>query len=76
MTTRDAYPLLRIDETLETVRGDQRFSALDLHVCYRQVELAPEDMDKSALVTGQGPDKDSSDVCRSDLQTSPAHSRG
>lgn len=54
MATRDVYQLLRIDEALETVRGDQRFSTLDLRVCYRQVELAPENMDKSALVTRQG----------------------
>lgn len=54
ITTKDAYPLPRIDESLHQLRGAKWFSTLDLNAGYWQVELDPEDKKKTAFVTRQG----------------------
>ena len=54
VTRKDAYPLLQIDETLDTLSGSQWFTTLDLASGYWQVELAEEDQQKSAFCTMDG----------------------
>ena len=53
-TIKDAYPLPRIDESLDHLSGAQWFSTLDLCSGYWQVELEPEDKAKTAFVTKRG----------------------
>ena len=48
------YSLPRIDDTLETLAGSQLFSTLDLISGYWQVEVKPEDREKTAFVTSEG----------------------
>ena len=48
------YPLPRVDNTLETLAGSQLFSTLDLISGYWQVEVKPEDREKTAFVTSEG----------------------
>ncbi len=53
VTRKDAYPLPRIDDTLDALRGSQYFSTLDLYSGYWQVKMDPADIDKTAFVTRQ-----------------------
>ena len=54
VTRKDAYPLPRIDDTLEMLSGSQLFSTLDLASGYWQVELEEEDRAKTAFCTNEG----------------------
>ncbi|GBM79924.1 Transposon Ty3-I Gag-Pol polyprotein [Araneus ventricosus] len=54
ITIKDSYPLLRIDDTLDALNGSQWFSTLDLKSGYWQVEIQPEDKEKTPFTTGQG----------------------
>ncbi len=53
VTSKDAYPLPRIDDTLNALRGSQYFSTLNLYSGYWQVKVDPADIDKTAFVTRQ-----------------------
>ena len=54
VTRKDAYPLPRVDDTLDTLSGSVWFSTLDLRSGYWQVEVDPSDREKTAFCTQQG----------------------
>jgi hypothetical protein len=54
VTVKDVYPLPHVDETLEALGGAQWFTTFDLMAGYWQVEVAPEDRDKTAFLTREG----------------------
>ncbi len=53
-TKKDAYPLPRIDETLDTLSGAQRFCSLKLQSTFWQVEMSEKDKEKTAFTTDKG----------------------
>ena len=53
-THQDAYPLPRIDATLESLAGSTLFTTLDLASGYWQVEIEDRDKEKTAFSTEKG----------------------
>ena len=54
VTRKDAYPLPRVDDLLDTLAGSRLFSTLDLISGYWQVEIYPRDKEKTAFCTSEG----------------------
>ena len=53
-TRKDAYPLPRVSECLDTLAGAKWFSTLDLTSGYWQVPMAEQDKHKTAFTVGGG----------------------
>lgn len=53
-TIKDAYPLPRINDTLDTLSGAKWFSTLDLASGYWQVEMTPRAQDAAAFCSRKG----------------------
>ncbi|XP_044739997.1 uncharacterized protein LOC123301324 [Chrysoperla carnea] len=51
---KDAYPLPRIDDILDTLSGAKYFSTIDMASGYWQCEVQEEDKPKTAFVTTEG----------------------
>ena len=54
VTRKDAYPLPRIEDNLDALQGAEYYSTLDMLSGFWQVEMAPEDRDKTAFCPGGG----------------------
>ena len=54
ITHKDAYPIPRVDDTLDTLAGSKWFSTLDLKSGYWQVEVDREHREKTAFCTHEG----------------------
>ena len=54
ITHKDAYPLPRIDDTLDALGGSRLFSTLDLTSGYWQVEMEDDAKEKAAFATRSG----------------------
>ena len=54
VTRKDAYPIPRIDDTLDMLSGSLYFSTLDLASGYYQVKMDPKDKEKTAVATHIG----------------------
>lgn len=53
-THKDAFPLPRIDESFDAMKGAKWFTTLDLASGYHQIAMDEKDQDKTAFVTPMG----------------------
>jgi hypothetical protein len=54
VTTKDVYPLPRVDDTLHALGSSRWFSTLDLTTAYWQIELDDNSLPKSAFIYREG----------------------
>ena len=54
LTRKNSYPMPRVDDLLDQLRGARLFSAIDLMQGYYQIRIKPEDCEKTAFRTPQG----------------------
>jgi len=50
VTRKDVYPLPRIDDCLDAMASAKLFSTFDLRSSYHQVEVVPQDRDKTTFI--------------------------
>ena len=53
-TIKDAYPIPRVEDNLDTLSGSKWFSSLDLDMAYHQIPVDPRDREKTAFATPMG----------------------
>ena len=53
-TIKDAYPIPRIDDSLEALGGAKVFSSFDLKSAYHQIKIVKEDQFKTAFSSPWG----------------------
>ena len=54
VTVKDAHPLPRVDDLLDSLQGSIMFSTLDLRTGYWQINMDPADREKTAFTTPDG----------------------
>jgi hypothetical protein len=54
VTVKNKYPLLRIDDIFDQLKGEKIFSKIDLRSGYHQVRIKDEDINKTAFRTRYG----------------------
>lgn len=54
VTRKDSYPLPRMDDVFDILFGKKWFSTLDMKSGYWQVDVRPEDREKTAFTAGDG----------------------
>ena len=54
ITIKDSYPLPRIDDTLQMLRGANTFTSLDLKAGYWQIPIQEDHYEKMAFITHDG----------------------
>ncbi len=54
VTTRDVYPIPRIDDCLDALGGNTLFSTFDMHAGYWQIPMIEQDKAKTAFITDSG----------------------
>ena len=54
LTVKDAYPIPRVDECLDSLSGSKWFNCLDLNSGFWQIGLDPADKEKTAFATSLG----------------------
>jgi hypothetical protein len=54
VTIKNKYPLLRIEDLFDQLRGASVFSKIDLRSGYHQVRIRPSDIPKTTFITKYG----------------------
>jgi hypothetical protein len=54
VTIKNKYPLPRIEDLFDQLRGASVFSKIDLRSGYRQLRIRPSDISKTAFITKYG----------------------
>ena len=54
VTTKDVFPLPRIDDLLDKMRGKSVFSVLDAKTGYWQIQMGENSREKTAFITSEG----------------------
>ena len=54
VTEKDAHPLPRVDDLLDSLSGNCLFSTLDLRSGYWQVSMSPEYQEQTSFITPNG----------------------
>ena len=54
VTTKDVYPLPRIDDSLAALQGNQWFTTLDFTTGYHQIPMSKRSQEKTAFITHDG----------------------
>ena len=57
MTVKNKYPLPRIDDLFDQLRGSSFFSKIDLRSGYQQLRVREQDIPKTAFGTPEGHDE-------------------
>ena len=51
---KDSYPLLRIDQLVDSTAGHKLLSFMDAFLGYNQIKMYEADQEKTSFVTSQG----------------------
>ncbi|EQB62266.1 retrotransposon protein, partial [Vairimorpha apis BRL 01] len=54
ITIKDAYPMPRVDDFFDALEGAAIFSRLDAKSGYHQIDMDPQDIEKTAFGTKEG----------------------